>query len=226
MSERPSVVLPVFEQCHGFVTRSVELRGSDFAKILGLPVPNPQFVQDIAQALVGSVTYHAAPPQKSSELRKQMLRLDKAATSATKAVRRVHSALGQVDPIYREAILKQKPLLVFPLKTALTLQSLSDTAHMYVIGFTRSGGAPKMIAFQILVRRLAVAFQRTVGRAAKVTWNPHKQCYEGKFVKLVEAVLPIALECAERLGLKMPYPKTPRSRGKYIFEITRGLDRA
>jgi hypothetical protein len=216
-----SSFVPVFEKCREFVTHSVKLRSSEFAETIGLIVPGPNFEQEIIQALIESVGYHLSlKPKKRSDLRKQMLRLDKAARTAAKAVRKVQLALDKVDPIYRAAILEHKPHLVFPLKTALTLQSLSDTAHIYVVGFSGSGGAPKMIAFEILVNRLGAVFQRAVGRAAKVTWNPYKKRYEGKFVKLVEALLPIALECTEGLGSKMPCPKIARARGKYISQIT------
>jgi hypothetical protein len=220
MPERSAVSL-VLEQCRAFVAQQVQLHRDEFAKTIGLSVASPEFEQELIQALVLPVSFHLAPkPKKSSDLRKQMLRLDKAASRAAGAVRKVHLALDKVDPIYRMAILEQKPQLVFPLKTAITLQSLSDLAHLYVVAFTRSGGRPKMITFETLVKKLAVVFQRATGRAAKVTWNAYKKRHEGKFVNLVEAVLPIALECAERLGPKMPCPKTPLARGKYIFEIT------
>jgi hypothetical protein len=223
MSER-SALSHLFEQCRAFVTQQVDLRSSDFAKAIGLTDSSPRFEQELTQALVEAVFYHLAPkPTTAKELREQMLRLDNAARKAAEAVREVHSALDQVDQIYRKAILEQKPQLAFPLRTALTLQSLSDLAHQYVVGSTRPGGAPKMIAFEILVKRLAAAFRKAVGRDAKVTWNPHEQRFEGKFVKLVESVLPIALECAERFGCKMPCPRTDLARGKYIQKITRLL---
>jgi hypothetical protein len=220
MPERSPVIL-LFEQCRAFVIQQVELRSHELARTIGLTVLGPQFKQQLIQALVEAVCYHIAPkPTTRKALRKQMLRLDNAAKKAAEAVREVQSALDQVDLIYRNSILQQKPQLAFPLKTAITLQSLSDLAHLYVRGFTRAGGAPKMIAFEILVKRLAAIFRRAIGRAAKVTWNAHKERYEGKFVNLVEAVLPIALECAERLGPGMPCPRTARARGKYIYEIT------
>jgi hypothetical protein len=214
-------VLPLFEKCRALITSAVQHRSSDFAKAIGLTDSNPQFEQELTQALVAAVWYHLAPkPTSAKELRKQMLRLDNAARKAAEAVREVQSALDQVDQIYRRAILEQKPQLAFPPKTAITLQSLSDLAHLYVVGSTRSGGAPKMIAFQMLVKRLGAVFQKAVGRAAKVTWNSYKQLYEGKFVKLVEAVLPIALQCTEVFGSKMPCPKTAQARGKYISQIS------
>jgi hypothetical protein len=223
MIERLSVP-STLKQCRAFITRSVEVHGSDFEKAVGLPLSTLQFKQDIVQALVESISFHLAPkPKKYSELRRQMLRLDKAAASAAKAVRRLHLVFEKVDPIYRDAILKQKSMLVSPLKNALTLQSLSDSAHIYSRGFAvaGAGGAPKMIAFEILVKGLATAFRRVVGRPAKVTWNAHQLRYEGKFVRLVETALPIAQQCVAQLGPKIAYPRSERARGDYIFKMTR-----
>lgn len=215
-------VVSLIEKCQAQITPAVQHRSSDFAKAIGLTVSSLRLEQELTRALLEAVFFHLAPkPTSAKELRMQMLRLANAARKAAEAVREVQSALDQVDQIYRKAILEQKPQLAFPLKTAITLQSLSDLAHLYVVGATRSGGAPKMIVFEILVRRLSAVFKSATGRAAKVTWNAHKERYEGKFVNLVEAVLPIAVECAERLGTEMAHPRTALAHGKYILELTR-----
>ena len=215
-------VVSLIEKCQAQITPAVQHRSSDFAKAIGLTVSSSRLEQELTRALLEAVFFHLAPkPTSAKELRMQMLRLANAARKAAEAVREVQSALDQVDQIYRKAILEQKPQLAFPLKTAITLQSLSDLAHLYVVGATRSGGAPKMIVFEILVRRLSAVFKGATGRAAKVTWNAHKERYEGKFVNLVEAVLPIAVERAERLGTEMAHLRTALARGKYILELTR-----
>jgi hypothetical protein len=215
-------VASLIEKCQAQITPAVQHRSSDFAKAIGLTVSSSRLEQELTRALLEAVFFHLAPkPTSAKELRMQMLRLANAARKAAEAVREVQSALDQVDQIYRKAILEQKPQLAFPLKTAITLQSLSDLAHLYVVGATRSGGAPKMIVFEILVRRLSAVFKGATGRAAKVTWNAHKERYEGKFVNLVEAVLPIAVERAERLGTDTAHLRTALARGKYILELTR-----
>ena len=215
-------VVSLIEKCQAQITPAVQHRSSDFAKAIGLTVSSSRLEQELTRALLEAVFFHLAPkPTSAKELRMQMLRLANAARKAAEAVREVQSALDQVDQIYRKAILEQKPQLAFPLKTAITLQSLSDLAHLYVVGATRSGGAPKMIVFEILVRRLSAVFKGATGRAAKVTWNAHKERYEGKFVNLVEAVLPIAVERAERLGTDTAHLRTALARGKYILELTR-----
>ena len=214
-----SSFLPIVEKVRVCITHSVKLRSTEFAQTIGLTVPNTHFEQEIVQALVESLAYHLSPkPAKKSDLRTQMLNLDKAARTAAKAVRQVQFALDRVDPIYRTSILKQKSQP--PLRTVLTLQSLSDIAHMYVVGFTGPGGSPKMLAFELLVKRLGAVFEKATGRAAKVTWNAIEKRYEGKFVNLIEAALPIAIECSEQLGSKMRCPSTALARGKYIFRRT------
>ena len=196
--------MSLIEKCQAQITPAVQHRSSDFAKAIGLTVSSSRLEQELTRALLEAVFFHLAPkPTSAKELRMQMLRLANAARKAAEGVREVQSALDQVDQIYRKAILEQKPQLAFPLKTAITL------AHLYVVGATRSGGAPKMIVFEILVRRLSAVFKGATGRAAKVTWNAHKERYEGKFVNLVEAVLPIAVECAERLGTEWPILEPP-----------------
>lgn len=125
-----------------------------------------------------------------------------------------------LSPKYRDPRLKQTPIEM-PVRTALSLDTLSNRAHNDAKAFARKGGAPKMLAFNMLIKRLAAAFEHATGRAAKVTWNEHRKEYGGKFLSLVEAVLPLVLECAESLGSRLPCPRSQRARGKYIFGITR-----
>ncbi|HZV04172.1 MAG TPA: hypothetical protein VE999_03690 [Gemmataceae bacterium] len=92
------------------------------------------------------------------------------------------------------------------------------------------GGAPKrFIAFDALIKGeegsangLADAYARATGSAAKVTWSEHREQYEGRFLALVEAVLPVARDIAEKAARhEIPFPKTARARGKYVYEATR-----
>src|SRR5262249_55756172 len=166
------------------------------------------FEQDVIEAIVLCVFYHLSPkPESFSELRKQMLRVDKAAASAVKNLRQLQSALDALAPMYRDPMLKQTPIQM-PVRTALSLDTLSNRAHNDAKAFARKGGAPKMLAFNMLMKRLAAAFQHATGRAAKVTWNEYRKEYGGKFLSLVEAVLPLVLECAESLGSRLPCPRS------------------
>jgi hypothetical protein len=68
---------------------------------------------------------------------------------------------------------------------------------------------------------LAIAFERETGRVAKVTWNNYRHRYEGRFITLVEGVLPMALTFAQTIKRPMPCPSSPRARGAFIFDLTR-----
>jgi hypothetical protein len=226
MNERSSVE-STFEQCRAFLTAEVKLRKSQYAKVVPLRVSSPQFENDVIEAIVLSVTYHLAPkPTKFSVLREQMVRVDEAAISAAEKLHALQATLEQVEQMYRDALLNQQPKIVAtPFRMARSVEALSHRAHLYWRGFAGEGGAPKMVGFRMLVQHLAGAFQRAVGRAAKVTWNAYDKRYGGDFVNFFEALLPIALECAQQLGPKMPCPGNARARGKYIFELTRSARR-
>jgi hypothetical protein len=80
------------------------------------------------------------------------------------------------------------------------------------------GGAPRMMAFRALVTGLMSAFRIATGREAKVTWNDHRDAYEGRFLAFVEVVLELVL----RMKIIEEKPlRYPLARGKYIYELTR-----
>jgi hypothetical protein len=78
-----------------------------------------------------------------------------------------------------------------------------------------------MLAFGALVTGLADAFKIVTGRAAKVTWREIEGRYGGRFIELVEAVLPVAEDVTVHLGTPLRHPKTANLRGKFILEHTR-----
>jgi hypothetical protein len=78
-----------------------------------------------------------------------------------------------------------------------------------------------MVAFDALVRVLARAYKRATNKSAKVTWNEHRRHFSGKFVNLVEEVLPLAMRWAETPERQVRFPKSANTRGHYIYELTR-----
>jgi hypothetical protein len=77
-----------------------------------------------------------------------------------------------------------------------------------------------MTAFAVLARGLAQALQNATGRPAKVTWNAHRDRYEGKFFDLVEIILPTARDIAEEVtGRLLPVSKTVGARGKFLQRL-------
>jgi hypothetical protein len=109
-------------------------------------------------------------------------------------------------------------------------RSLAAAAKHYAEAFKDEGGVPKrLVAFDALVNGekdlangLTDAYERATKRAAKVTWHNYRQQYESRFLTLIEAVLPVACDIAEKAtGHALPFPKTAQTRGAYVYEATR-----
>ena len=103
------------------------------------------------------------------------------------------------------------------------LLSVARAAALYAAALKGAdkGGVRQNIPFRLLVMYLAVAFRNATDRKAKVTWDDVKACYKGRFVNFVEAVLLLTKDWPARLDVTFSYPSTPRSRGRYIYNLTR-----
>jgi hypothetical protein len=180
------------EQCRRLVTDSVRLRAGQYAAAIGLSCSTQQFEQDLIGAILPPLIYHLGPkPERFSDLRKQMLWVEKEAASSAECLRRLQSALDELSPMVRDGLLKQfGARFVMPIKVAFALDTFSNLAHLYLKTFTRAAvskekHAPKkMLEFGLLVTHMATVFHCHTGRAAKVTWNPYCEKYEGKFLAL------------------------------------------
>jgi hypothetical protein len=84
----------------------------------------------------------------------------------------------------------------------------------------KKSGRPRLTAFTQLVKGLAVAYQQATGRAAKVTWNYTDDCFEGPFLSLVEATLPVARKLADAAGKPLPIPATEGALRQYVHDVT------
>jgi hypothetical protein len=230
----PLSVANIVRRCRKRITESLPALIDQWIAATSLPRSSRQFQVNVTQfqvnvtrAIVSSVALLSDAPKRKrfSILRSEMSRVEKAASSAAKALHTVQSALDELTPLYRNALHSWPRFEKFKILrwATLDLDALSSHANMYAKGFGRidKGGAPKMLEFEVLVRSLADAFEKLTGRSAKVTWNEHKGQFEGNFVKLVETILPLAQSCAESVDLRMSCPGTPAARGKYIYEKTR-----
>src|SRR5262249_49350141 len=140
-------------------------------------------------------------------------------------------ALNNLTPRYRELLDERleslsKIAVSLVAKQAPWFHALSPVADLAgifaeILKDADKGGAPKMLAFNAFVRVLARAFESAKGKPAKVTWNNHTERYGGKFITLVEAVLPLAVRWAGSPERPMRYPNSQKARGKYIYELTR-----
>jgi hypothetical protein len=174
----------------------------------------------VIQAILLSVLLHWDAPKRKrySILRKEMEHVEKTASKAAKSLRSLLTALDDLTPFYRDVVLER--LAIPSLKRAREIETLSARAEIYAKAFVHQGGAPRALEFNMLMRTLALAFERATGRAAKVTVDPRGK-YGGDFVELVETMLPLTENCAKQFGWPVSFPKTTRARGKYIYDHTR-----
>jgi hypothetical protein len=217
------------------VGTKVHLRVEQYARAIGglKKIDHLQFEQLLVDALFGCAVMHLDAPRRKrfSEIRKVLLRVEKEAAASETHLERLRDALAELEPGHRERLDGRLDLLS---KIACLIESrppsfhaLSSVSRMArfdadeLFGKKDKGGAPKkMVAFSMLVRGLIRAFQRATGKPAKVTWSEIREKYEGKFLSLVEAVLPLALEAACQQKQPMPHPDTAHGRGKYIQRMT------
>jgi hypothetical protein len=161
-----------------------------------------------------------------------LLRVSREAGAAERSLDRLRNALNELTPRHREfleehlepvarvavsLVAKQTPWF-----HALTLVGREASFRAEVLKAADRGGAPKMLAWNTLVTGLKQAFEGATGRAAKATWSEYREQWEGRFVLLVEAVLPLANSLTGGDEKQpMNYPQTPFLRGNYIHRATR-----
>jgi hypothetical protein len=188
-----------------------------YEELLGLTAPNPQFRRLLCDAIVLCVHLQCHPPRV---IREGLIRVGKAAKAVSKDLLSLYRAVDDLAPQYRLDRLNIDPAT---LPQAALFDGLSAIAarHANMRKQIDEGGAPKMVAFTALVAGLARAFKLATGKDAKVTRNPYEGRYGGRFITLVEAVLPLVRNLTEHLGASLRYPPTPLARGKFIYEQTR-----
>src|SRR5262245_14689816 len=93
------------EYCRQFIADSVPIRVEQYAAAIGLSHSTPHFEQDVSRAILLAVGRGLFPLERFSDLRKQMLRVDRAARSAAKSLRQLQSALDELPPMNRNAML-------------------------------------------------------------------------------------------------------------------------
>jgi hypothetical protein len=217
-------------------------------ELLGLTAPNPQFRRLLCDAVTLCVELQCHPRSQDRVVRKGLIRVSNAAKTASKDLLALDRALNDLAPQYSNSLLAphfahllvvgepnagQVRKLLYDRAArrnldpamlraqAAVFDELSAMAARHVNLRKRIGeGAPKMVAFSALVAGLAQAFRIATGRNAKVTWHQYRSRYEGPFLALVEAVLPLAQSLTEHLGAPLRYPPTLLARGKYVHKQT------
>lgn len=211
----------IWEQCREFAAASIKAEASRLAKIIGLKNSTSQFEEEIATAIEHFVL--APSLKKISTLRKQVLQVEKAAASAARTIGELKSAFYKLSLVERWSITADspKPFVESTFECVDSFHLLSNAARRSRSDYTSRGGRNGHVSFQALVQALSILFESVVGRPAKATWSEAEGKYKGQFVEFVEAVLPLALDCAKHFNVDARYPKTPLGRGKIIFRNTR-----
>jgi hypothetical protein len=203
----------------------------EFAHIVGLAHATQQFEQDVIEAVYWCILFAALPRKRYGAIRKDLLEIGTAARAAEISLHRVRTAYESLPPQFRDSLTQFSSLLE---KIALAIVVKRDPWFYALASVARAadlkaaalkgkdkGGVRQNTPFRMLILYLALAFKNATGREAKVTWDDVEGCYKGRFVNFVEAVLALTKDWPERLDATFSYPSTPRSRGKYIYDLTR-----
>jgi len=200
-----------------------------FAHIIRLAHATPQFEHALIDAIQRCILYASLSSKRYGAIRKDLLEIGRGARAAEISLRRLRTAYESLPPPSRDSLTQ-----VFGLAENIALGIVKDpwfyalstvarAAELYAAALKGKdkGGVRRNMPFTVLILCLARAFKNATGREAKVTWSEYKGCYTGRFVNFVEAVLSLIEDWPEHLGVKFTYPNTPRSRGKYIYDLTR-----
>jgi hypothetical protein len=105
--------------------------------------------------------------------------------------------------------------------TTSSLNELAQIAakHASLLRTADKGGRDRMVAFEMLIHRLAVAYEEAKERPAAVTYNHHQKRHGGPFVRVVNVLLPIVDKLAATSGRPLAQPATEYARGQKIRTV-------
>jgi hypothetical protein len=227
--EEQAVVKDFYEQIRGITARHLP----EYERIIGLQSANQEFREKVSNAVATCVFQHLgeARPFRPSLRRNDLLRARDAARKAHDSLCSLNAALDAL-PDYMLQLLEQhwgtlgEVSRRFIDREVSWLRDAMSLTDIFAKAFVDKGGAPEMLAFRVLVEGLAKAFEVGTGRKAKVSWNvaKDKDQWGGKFMELVEALLPLAKQLA---GTERPLrvPKNRDALGQYLHELTRAKTR-
>jgi hypothetical protein len=198
-----------------------------FEGVIGLANPNPEFREKVMSAVSICAFQHRLEPHsiRRSHIRKTLLEAGEAARKADENLCQLDAALNALpEPVLKTLEGGWGPTgeiaRRFIDNERSWLRRSAACMDFFAKAFADKGGRPKLRAFHVLAVGLASAFGAGTGRRATVNWNGAKDQWGGKFMELVEAVLPLAKELA---GTERPL-QTPASRlalGQYLHDLTR-----
>ena len=224
MADRHPVKV-IVEQGRDIISRHLP----ECESVVGLSKRSDDFRFKVSDAILRCVFTHMQIPyqKRKGSIRKDLARASRAARSAQNSLCSLANILNDLPSNFSDALSTHWGTLGEISRRSLARETEWLQLTSKVTGFyaehlnVDKGGAPKMLAFNTLAKGLAVAFKSATGREAKVTWDPRDEQYSGKFLKLVEAVLPLASSLAKMPGRPLRIPSGKYSLGKYLYDLTR-----
>jgi len=196
--------------------------------MIGLCGASTEFRQHLASAIDLCLLVHSFDRKRFSDVRKEVLRVAKAAVTASGKLREMAAALTALGyarltsllHLRNELTASDRPPIEIDglIAEAERLDCLAQIARSHA-DWLRSrdlGGRPKLFCYETLVRQLAAVYKAATGYEATVTWSPHRDDFGGPFVGFVEALLPKVVELARANGRPFEHPAKKLARGEYI----------
>jgi hypothetical protein len=200
----------------------------EYERTIGLTAPNHEFRSKLTDAIMACVFTHISDRWRLSDLRRDLAEANKEARSAQNSLRKLSDILGALPQSFRDELATHWGIfgeiahrsLEREISWLIDVSGLTGIFSKHLKALDR-GGAPKMRAFAVLANGLADAYEIATGKLAGITWDEYDKRYDGEFLKLVQAVLPLA----EKLGDMPERPlRVPRqgkfALGKYLSTLT------
>jgi hypothetical protein len=213
-------------KCREIISRHLP----EYERTIGLTTPNHEFRSKVTDAIMACVFTHMLKSDRwrPSDLQRDLAKANKEARSAQNSLRKLSDILSALPELIRDEFTTNWGIfgeiahrsLERQISWLVDLSGLTGIFSKHLKTLDR-GGAPKMRAFAVLANGLADAYEIATGKLAGITWDEYDKRYDGEFLKLVQAVLPLA----EKLGDMPKRPlRVPRqgkyALGKYLSTLT------
>jgi len=198
----------------------------EYERTIGLTAPNHEFRSKLTDAIMACVFTHMLNSDRwrLGDLRRDLAKANKEARSAQNSLRKLSDILGALPQLIRDEFATNWGIfgeiahrsLEREISWLVDVSFLTGTLSKALKTLDR-GGAPKMRAFPVLANGLADAYEIATGKLAGITWSEYTKRYGGKFLKLVQAVLPLAGKLADMPKRPLRVPRQGKNAlGKYL----------
>jgi len=210
------------------IARIVARHFRELANAIGVQASNEEFRSAVTRAITTCFFVHVSRlnQQRFGNVRKGLLQVSRQARSARDNLRGLQAALETLPPEISQFLAEYRTTLGEIARGSLNNQTAWLDLESKIASVSaeamkgKKRGRTRLIAFNYLLEGLAVAYRQATGRAAKLTWNYNEDRFEGPFLRLVEAALPIAKTLADATSKPLPIPKTEGALRQYVHEFT------